>query len=1097
MEDDDDDAVRRAGIECRATPTGTRDGNATTTKPRDALSVGRDVRAHLESECNANGESRTREMVIATTSGEKIEARAAEGDASGARGKEIVIEIEYETDADSAGIVADERFFSCPGPSRRPASWFPCVERGDALTTFEFSVSAPRELTVVASAHWDKVERCVDEVEDEDGFRLVHHFSGLYPTFAHEMRLICGEFTRVSSPIKGVTLFAPARGGYEERLAVAAAGVGKAIAAYEEYLGHPYPIACLNIVFMPDEYAGARDGLGACINVHSVKWLTHPTFNTALMESRVHIASAIARQWFGGVVVPANTTDCWVVEGLAQYLAGAYVKSLTGMNELSFRRMLDMQLTARMDDGETLPPLASRAARIWRGGQYAGKDPAAGGAPRPLAAGVERALQAKAVTIIYMLEKRLGPDVLQKVLKYFAGLHVRRNKKEQATRAGPSAEVLASAARWIHTQQLFDHCRATVNLGKGEVNSFLERWVYGAGVPKLCVGYVVKRRKNVMEFAVKLEGSEAAAAADRAALAVARNHRSSITVRMREEHRPDANDHVVSLGHSSWQLMDIPLQPRPKDRRPKTIIESGGDPELIAAMDCPVRYVRVDPEYEWMGNIEQSARQIGLESMMAQMLEKEKDVVAQSVAVEFLSRRVANGSVSAVLVLDKCLNSDDTFCRVRAQAALALGKSASEKTQWGGLHALLRHYKKHQCDERTGRPKQNDFRDVAKVIIDEAVITALSHVFDAEKNCTHADALEAIVSRLKYNDNEGNPQSDDGFIASCVAALGRCVPADGAQLRAIVDQIHYYIRRDDRFPSDDLLVTCACVRSIGLLASTTLSEALRADAERVADLGFALGRNSTALAATDAMMYVRYGETKNELAALDFVLERSAKQPSATQSAMLWSAHDYLQKFASSANLANVSTEVLIDLRDRVMREGCEVASAAFSLISLFAARDPSLSEIRESVAEAIKRAGERTPVGIDTHAAHAPMTAEEEAKRAEKEAKRARRRERDRLRQAAREAAEHAHAEERRLEAEAAFVEQAAEHLTDDKGTVSDRTATVVDGGDTPGGGGGLKRSRENASVKSFAQPEDAGAPAPAPAKKLKLSFKMKKPTA
>ena len=152
---------------------------------------------------------------------------------------------------------------------------------------------------------------------------------------------------------------------------------------------------------------------------------------------------------------------------------------------------------------------------------------------------------------------------------------------------------------------------------------------------------------------------------------------------------------------------------------------------------------------------------------------------------------------------------------------------------------------------------------------------------------------------------------------------------------------------------------------------------------------------------------------------------------------------------------------------------------------------------IRESVAEAIKRAGERTPVGIDTHAAHAPMTAEEEAKRAEKEAKRARRRERDRLRQAAREAAEHAHAEERRLEAEAAFVEQAAEHLTDDKGTVSDRTATVVDGGDSPGGGGGLKRSRENASVKSFAQPEDAGAPAPAPAKKLKLSFKMKKPTA
>ena len=105
-----------------------------------------------------------------------------------------------------------------------------------------------------------------------------------------------------------------------------------------------------------------------------------------------------------------------------------------------------MQLTARMDDGETLPPLASRAARIWRGGQYAGKDPAAA-APQPLAAGVERALQAKAVTIIYMLEKRLGPDVLQKVLKYFAGLHVRRNKKEQATRAVPRAKCCTLTLR--------------------------------------------------------------------------------------------------------------------------------------------------------------------------------------------------------------------------------------------------------------------------------------------------------------------------------------------------------------------------------------------------------------------------------------------------------------------------------------------------------------------------------------------------------------------------------------------------------------------------------------------------------------------------
>ena len=1110
------DGIRRApGVECRATKTKTSKPTiGTKTAPSDALSLAKDVRTYLESESNLDGEEHSREVVIAPVSGEKIEARArgaANGESTSATTeKEIVIEIEYETDESAMGIAADESYFLCPGASRRPACWFPCVERGDVLTTFDFSVSAPRDLQVITSAHWDRVERCDDIDEDEDGFRLRHHFTGMYPTFAHEMRLICGRFKAVSSPIKGVTLFAPKDGDYAERLEIAAAGVSKAIVAYEEYLGHPYPISCLNIVFMPDEYVGARDSLGACMNIHSAKWLIDPTLNTALLDARVHIATAIARQWFGGVVVPADTTDCWVVEGLAQYLAGAYVKKLTGLNELSFRRMRDMQLTARMDDGESLPPLASRAARIWRAGQYAGPDLAAGGTPKPLSASVERGLQAKAVTIIYMLEKRLGPDVMQKVLKYFAGLHVRRNKKEGGTRAGPSAEVLSSNARWIHTLQLFDHCRATVNLGKGEVNSFLERWVYGAGTPKLCVGYVVKRRKNVMEFAVKLEGSVAAAAADRAALAVARNHRTSVTVRMREENRPDANDHVVSLGHSAWQLMEIPLQPKIKDRRPKTIIESGGDPELIAAMDCPVRYVRVDPEFEWMGNIEQSAKQVGLESMMAQMLEKEKDIVAQTIAVEFLGRRVANGSVSAVLVLDKCLNSEDTFCRVRAEAALALGKSASEKTQWGGLNALIRHYKKFQCDANTGKPKQNDFRDLAKVIVDEAVITALGYVMD--NGITHQDALEAIVTRLKYNDNEGNPQSDDGFVATCIAALGRCVPADGKQLQTVMQTIHYYIRRDDRFPSDDLCVTCAGIRALGLLASTIDSKELRADAEHVAKLGFALGRQSTVLASADTMMYLRFVETKSEIEALKYMLERSAQESAATKAAMLWSACEYLQSVAGADSLKGVSKPILADLRDLVLKGGSEIASAAFSILATLASQDESLSEIRESIAEAIRRAGDQVPVGVDVHAAHAAPTAEDEVKRAEKEAKRARKRERERLRQAARAEVDLKNAEQRRIDAEAAFVEQQAEHVQDDKTTVSERTATMMgsEGDATPQGGtpvGGLKRARDqNPSVTQFAvEPaapvttEDAAPAATedaAPAKKLKLSFKIKKPT-
>lgn len=1078
---------------------------STNVPARDVVGLGKLCRETIDERCNVDGEDKSREVIIRPADGSNIEAVETEGGA-----REILIELTYSTQEACAGIVADGSYFMCPGPSKRASSWFPCVERGDALTLFEFSVSAPRRLQVIASAHWDRLAKCDPEEADEDGFRLRHYFSGLYPSFPHEMRMFIGKFQSCSSPVKGVTLFAPVGDQYSERLEVAGVGVGKAITAFEEYLGHPYPVSCLNMVFLPDEYVTSRDEQGCCVTLLSTKWLVDQSFNSALLDARVHIASAIASQWFGGIVIPADTTDCWVVEGLANYLLGAYVRTLTGLNELSFRRMKDMRIASRLDDGVTLPPLASRAARIWRGGHYAGPDVAAGGSPHPLPSHVEHGLKCKASTVIYMLEKRLGPDVMQKVLKYFAGLHVRRNKKDQNTRTGPSAEVLASNARWIHTIQMFDHCRATVNLGKGEVNSFLERWVYGAGTPKLAVGYVVKRRKNVMEFAVKLEGSEAAAAADRAALAVARNHRTSVTVRMREENRTDANDHVVSLGTTAWQLMEIPLQPRPKDRRPKTIIESGGDPELIAAMDCPVHYVRVDPEFEWMGNIEQNVKQIGLESMMAQMLEREMDVVAQTVAVEFLGRRVMNGSVSAVLVLDKCLNSENTFCRVRAEAAIALGTSASAKTQWGGLNALIRHYRANQCDAETGKPRQNDFRDLAKTIVDEAVITALGLVRDSTTNFSHPDALEALMDRLEYNDNEGNPQSDDGFVTTVIEALARTVPPDAEMLNRIVQLLQEYVLRDEKFPSDDMRVTAAAIRALGILSASIDDEELQSMAAKGAELGFALEKQSTFLAAADTMMYLAYSRSKNEMDSLAFMLERSKGCPTSTRSALLWSACDYLETFGDSPSLKGVTPNILKELRELVMHGGAEVASAAFSIISLLASRDPSFDEVREAIAIAIKRAGDQIAVGVAVHQS-APRTAEDEAKRAEKEAKRARKRERELAKRAVREAEEHQVAERRRIAAEAAYVNAMAENVEETQ-TQSGHTATFVTGGEeepeTPATFG-IKRERE--SVKSFVETptvksEDAEAPTPAPAKaeseeppkKLKkLTFTFKKPTA
>ncbi len=55
------------------------------------------------------------------------------------------------------------------------------------------------------------------------------------------------------------------------------------------------------------------------------------------MESRVALAAALARQWFGVLLVPRQPQDVWVAEGLAAHLEDLFVSKLLGHNELAYR----------------------------------------------------------------------------------------------------------------------------------------------------------------------------------------------------------------------------------------------------------------------------------------------------------------------------------------------------------------------------------------------------------------------------------------------------------------------------------------------------------------------------------------------------------------------------------------------------------------------------------------------------------------------------------------------------------------------------------------------------------------------------------------
>ena len=502
--------------------------------------------------------------------------------------------------------------------------------------------------------------------------------------------------------------------------------------------------------------------------------------------------------------------------------------------------------------------------------------------PLTLSPRVDRLLRLKAVAVIGLLERRMGREGLQKVCKYFANLQQKRTKEnskdesndkdrndatenkdgknassskktakenqnqEHAQRIEKLREALASNARWISSQHFLDHCRSAVNLGKGEIASFIERWVYGCGSPTFDVGYSVRKRKNKLEFAVKVIHSPATLAADEAASRVARNHRTSMTIRLQED--ATTSDHVVALtagGATATpgtlapseheHFVEVPLQAKTKDSRYEKkkfsapVVESGTgaaiNNDLLTAKDNQVSWVRVDPDGEWLCNIRMPIEQVGLESMQALLLDKETDVVAQSSAVRFLAKRAMIGSQTACAALEKCLRSDKTtFCRVRAEAAMALGKSTGVKSKFLGLSALVSYYRRTQCDRNTGFPKPNDTRNVMETIVDEAVLIALGTSVDDSNSvsgiiCTPTTAFDCLIDRLSRNDNTGNPNSDVGLIVAALEALSIAMPPDAKRRDLAIAQAVRYAHRDPVFiKSDRNVVARASYRALANLA---------------------------------------------------------------------------------------------------------------------------------------------------------------------------------------------------------------------------------------------------------------------------------------
>ncbi|KAJ3342193.1 hypothetical protein HDU93_002983 [Gonapodya sp. JEL0774] len=595
----------------------------------------------------------------------------------------------------------------------------------------------------------------------------------------------------------------------------------------DAYITSKFPFPAYRIVFLEDTYNPVATGAG--ISVLSSHLLVDDHVIDQVYETRKLMARALAQQWFGNYIVPNSWLDIWIQIGLANYISGLFLKKMFGTNEYRFRIRKDMERLAELDIRQ--PPLAPTRQKMVEGTadnttqQQKGKE-AVRETIDPLlhvhyhpdddwSSSRSEFLNTKAPLVLYMLDRRMGKGVFQKVLD-----HIIMNVRTQDMPEG------------LKTAHFHLLCRKMS--GRVEVEGFFKQWVYGAGTPRLSFLPKFNQRKMVIEVLVKQINPSFLAGTPGAV----EKFTGPVTVRVHEplgifdtdiSMNGDIRLHEI-VYHSKYKRIK-----RGGPKRPT--IRSGGVDDMDVVGDdaeAPEKdgddddeekshyeWIRVDPENDWI-----CLKKVGLhETNWVLQLQKDRDVLAQYEAI--LAIR-AERYQTCLSILSDIVHDRNYYYRVREEAAYGLSELTEYIRSPSGVDLLMQAYRKMYCIASTGGavepfvvPLRNKFDDFAEYFVQKALIAAISSARLADGSAP-TKAKQFLLGILHHNDNTGNKFSDAELVSALCRANGDIfiAPHDRSNreerelFEQAVSEIEYLLNVDRVLPSYHNVVTSACLETV-------------------------------------------------------------------------------------------------------------------------------------------------------------------------------------------------------------------------------------------------------------------------------------------
>jgi aminopeptidase N len=195
---------------------------------------------------------------------------------------------------------------------------FPCFDEPGFKTPFVVTVTAPKDLKVIANSPLAEATPA--------GAMTTHRFAPTPPLPTYLVALGVGAFdvVEMSAPANSVrkqplAMRVIATRGQTARMQLAAREAPKLLELTEKYVGIPFPYAKLDLLATPI-LGGAMENAGLIIFDDTILLLDNDAPLAQLRGFAEVTAHEIAHQWFGDLVTPSWWTDIWLNESFAEWL---------------------------------------------------------------------------------------------------------------------------------------------------------------------------------------------------------------------------------------------------------------------------------------------------------------------------------------------------------------------------------------------------------------------------------------------------------------------------------------------------------------------------------------------------------------------------------------------------------------------------------------------------------------------------------------------------------------------------------------------------------------------------------------------------------